>query len=39
MAGYNYNPYSANNSQSLQIIATDTSAGTLTHANVVIIHL
>lgn len=28
-----------NNSQSLQIIATDTSAGTLTHANVVIIHL
>lgn len=29
----------ANNSQSLQIIATDTNAGTLTHANVVIIHL
>ena len=29
----------ANNSQSLQIIATDTNAGTLTHANMVIIHL
>lgn len=29
----------ANNSQSLQIVATETNAGTLTHANVVIIHL
>lgn len=29
----------ANNFQSLQIIATEANAGTLTHANVVIIHL